>query len=389
MPATISVNFATQAEVESVSAPSNKSVSASVLRSVLGSGGVAGGYVTLGTAQTVAGAKTFSAAVTLNTAPTLAAHATTKAYVDAATYQQKYTYTIASATSTITASTPEANGRSLSLPNALNLDVYRNGVLLVNNVDYTVAIAPTNTITFTTQLAAGAVVQVNQGGVGSVLANAGVQQIVAGGDILISPTGGTGAVTVSLNNAITITSANSTVFNAGGATANIGRVTLIQGDATNAGRIEWYRPDGTTRMGYMGYGDGTNINLTLQNGSDFNVSGGNLTVSGELTTGRGAIKAWVNFNGVNLTPRRDANVSTITRVGTGSFIVNYSTAIGNATYSFFGCGSDSGASGNLTIVLPPVNDANAIQSGLIKITSRNSGTGAFFNAGEICVAIIG
>lgn len=66
MPATISVNFATQAEVESASPPSNKSVSASVLNAVLGGGGVAGGYVTLGGTQTIAGAKTFSSIITAN-----------------------------------------------------------------------------------------------------------------------------------------------------------------------------------------------------------------------------------------------------------------------------------------------------------------------------------
>ena len=200
MPATISVNFASQSEVENSPQPTNKSVSAKVLADVLGGGSLGGGYVTLASAQTITGSKTFNSPIILQDAPTLASHATRKDYVDAATYQQKYTYTIASARSTITATAPpEANGRSLSLPNALNLDVYRNGVLLVNNEDYTVAIAPTNTITFTTQLAAGAVVQVNQGGIGSALANAGVQQITAGTGISISPAGGTGTVTVGVN----------------------------------------------------------------------------------------------------------------------------------------------------------------------------------------------
>lgn len=60
MPATISVNFATQGEVEGATPPTNKSVSASVLRAVLNSGAVTGGYVTLGTAQSITGQKTFT-----------------------------------------------------------------------------------------------------------------------------------------------------------------------------------------------------------------------------------------------------------------------------------------------------------------------------------------
>jgi hypothetical protein len=197
MPATISVNFATQAEVESVSAPSNKSVSASVLRSVLGSGGVAGGYVTLGTVQTIAGAKTFSAAVTLNTAPTLNAHAATKKYVDDNAYVRRYYYNITGATSTVSGN--DSNGNALNILVSTNVDVFRNGILLVQGPDYSVN-ASTNTITFTTALAAGAQIQVNVGGVGSVPNTSAVNQIVAGTGIGVSGTG-VGTVTVSIPNA--------------------------------------------------------------------------------------------------------------------------------------------------------------------------------------------
>lgn len=63
MPATLSINFTNQAEVEGANPPANKSVSAKVLADVLGGGGVAGGYVTLAGSQTITGTKTFSSTI--------------------------------------------------------------------------------------------------------------------------------------------------------------------------------------------------------------------------------------------------------------------------------------------------------------------------------------
>lgn len=199
MPATISVNFATQQEVENSPQPTNKSVSAKVLADVLGGGSLGGGYVR------IAGS-TMTGPLTLNAAPTQNLHAATKKYVDDNAYTIKYRYNIGTATSTISPSTPaEANGRTLDFVSTLNLDVYRNGVLLVGDgVDYTANVA-TKTITFNTQLGVGAVVQVNVGGVGSILANPGVMQIQAGNGISLNPAGGTGTVTVTNSGVTQIT----------------------------------------------------------------------------------------------------------------------------------------------------------------------------------------
>jgi hypothetical protein len=43
------------------------------------------------------------------------------------------------------------------------------------------------------------------------------------------------------------------IFNAGGQTPNIGRCTLRQGNANQSGYVEWFKNDGTTRIGYMGF----------------------------------------------------------------------------------------------------------------------------------------
>jgi hypothetical protein len=49
----------------------------------------------------------------------------------------------------------------------------------------------------------------------------------------------------------------------------------------------------------------------------------------------GIAKAWVNFNGVPSTPtvRGSFNVGSVTKNSTGSFTVNFTTAMPNTTYS--------------------------------------------------------
>jgi hypothetical protein len=195
MPATISVNFASQAEVETAPQPTNKSVSAKVLADVLGGGSLGGGYVR------IAGS-TMTGALTLNGGPTSDLHAATKKYVDDNAFQRKYIYNITVAGSTVSGN--DANGNALSFVNGTNVDVYRNGVLLVQGTDYTVNVIA-QSITFTTALAVGAVIQVNVGGVGSVPNTAGVTQILAGTGITLNPGSGIGAVTVSVTNSNVVT----------------------------------------------------------------------------------------------------------------------------------------------------------------------------------------
>lgn len=229
MPATISVNFATQSEVENSPQPTNKSVSAKVLADVLGGGSLGGGYVR------IAGS-TMTGPLTLNAAPTQNLHAATKKYVDDNAYTTKFRYNIGTATSTISPATPaEANGRTLDFVSTLNLDVYRNGVLLVGDgVDYTANVA-TKTITFNTELGVGAVVQVNVGGVGSILANPGVMQIQAGTGISLNPAGGTGTVTVTNNGVTQITAGTGISVN-----NSTGNVTVSVVDPIPAGTIAMF-----------------------------------------------------------------------------------------------------------------------------------------------------
>lgn len=55
------------------------------------------------------------------------------------------------------------------------------------------------------------------------------------------------------------------------------------------------------------------------------------------TLARASCKAWVNFNGTGTVAiRRAFNVSSITDNGTGDYTVNFTNAMVDANYSFFG-----------------------------------------------------
>lgn len=54
----------------------------------------------------------------------------------------------------------------------------------------------------------------------------------------------------------------------------------------------------------------------------------------------GIAKAWVNFTGSSATINGSFNVSSITRTGTGTYTVTYTTAMPNATYATAGLVGD-------------------------------------------------
>jgi len=64
-------------------------------------------------------------------------------------------------------------------------------------------------------------------------------------------------------------------------------------------------------------------------------SGSNSSTTSEIKSGR--VKAWVNFNGQGAVAiRAQFNVSSITDNGTGDYTVNYSPALSDANYVFYG-----------------------------------------------------
>jgi hypothetical protein len=61
---------------------------------------------------------------------------------------------------------------------------------------------------------------------------------------------------------------------------NIGRVALQSGNSANSGYVEWFRPNGTTRIGYMGWGAGgvNNLNINLENSANLVVTNGSVGI---------------------------------------------------------------------------------------------------------------
>jgi hypothetical protein len=61
----------------------------------------------------------------------------------------------------------------------------------------------------------------------------------------------------------------------------------------------------------------------------------------------GSAKAWVNFNGTGTVAiRRSFNVSSITDIGSGDYIVNFATAMPDTTYAALGTWSTTDTSWN-------------------------------------------
>jgi hypothetical protein len=96
----------------------------------------------------------------------------------------------------------------------------------------------------------------------------------------------------------------------------------IQGTDTNTGI---YSP-GANRLGFAT--DGTQRGEFDANGN-FQFNSG----YGSVATAYGC-RAWVNFNGTGTVAiREDGNVSSITDVTTGNYIINFSTAMPDANYA--------------------------------------------------------
>jgi hypothetical protein len=81
-----------------------------------------------------------------------------------------------------------------------------------------------------------------------------------------------------------------------------------------------------------------------------------------------AARAWVNFDGFNATIRENGNVSSVTRSTTGTYAINFTTAMPDANYSptgiaqrtanplLSGCTIGSNASGTFNILTHNTNN---------------------------------
>jgi hypothetical protein len=102
--------------------------------------------------------------------------------------------------------------------------------------------------------------------------------------------------------------------------------------------------------------------------------------SGVLATQNGMngiCKAWVSFNGSTQAISGSFNVSSITRVTTGQYTINFTTAMPDATYADFAGGgkySDAINNSGQTCVPYTIGSLRTTASGTIYNTAPSSGT---------------
>jgi hypothetical protein len=125
--------------------------------------------------------------------------------------------------------------------------------------------------------------------------------------------------------------------------------TTCQIERTDGTYVLALKGSGTTSVGALGMA--TNDMVMLTNGSEQMriTSAGNLLFNsgyGSAATAYGC-RAWVNFNGTGTVAiRASGNVTSITDNGTGSYTVNFTTAMPDANYAAFGTtGRAQGGSG--------------------------------------------
>ena len=92
---------------------------------------------------------------------------------------------------------------------------------------------------------------------------------------------------------------------------------------------------------------GATTTLTDGVSGDFKMNSG----FGSIATAYG-VRAWVNFNGTGVVAiRASGNVSSITDGGTGTYTVNFTTAMPDANYAVTGMSKNIGGTGGMYIML--------------------------------------
>jgi hypothetical protein len=113
--------------------------------------------------------------------------------------------------------------------------------------------------------------------------------------------------------------------------------------------------------------------------STLNDDTGVLAVRNGMT---GIAKAWVNFNGTGTVAIRDSfNVSSITDNGTGSYTVNFTTAIPNANY-----GVTAMVQGASSAVNSPALVTGSLATSSFSMFTLNNSAG-LFDPTVVCVSV--
>ncbi len=94
-------------------------------------------------------------------------------------------------------------------------------------------------------------------------------------------------------------------------------------------------------------------------------------------------RAWVNFNGTGtVSIRASGNVSSITDNGSGSYTVNFTTALQDTNYSVVGISRTDGSLSYVTLPSAGIKTTSAVE---LRVTSPSSGTNA--DSSEVNVSV--
>jgi hypothetical protein len=176
---------------------------------------------------------------------------------------------------------------------------------------------------------------------------------------LTSPTINGGLISNASISGGTISSLSSPITVPNGGT---GRTTLTASNllvGNGAGNVNFIAP-------------GANNTVLTSNGTSWSAQAlTNIPGSVSVTSGSApyyGARAWVNFDGFTGTIRGSGNVSSITRSGTGVYVVNFTTAMANANYSV--SIGPSNAAGNVNVLSLGVSPYDAVQT-TTNVTLRN------------------
>jgi len=135
---------------------------------------------------------------------------------------------------------------------------------------------------------------------------------------------------------------------------------------------------GTTLQGNL---SGQTISLTgdVSGSANFN-NNSTLTIN---TSANGSSKAWVVFNGTNLSIINSYNVSAITSVDTGKYIINFTTPLPSANYCYVAASRQINNVGWGSVMSPPLDGTKTASA--LEIWNRESDDP--YDSTEICVAI--
>jgi hypothetical protein len=111
--------------------------------------------------------------------------------------------------------------------------------------------------------------------------------------------------------------------------------------------------------------------------------------SGVLATQNGMTgiaKAWVNFNGSGTAEIRTSfNISSVTRVSTGIYTVNFTTAMPNANYSYQICARD--VANGMGVPTVQADPDRSVTTSALPIIYNYPPNATYYDADTITVAV--